>query len=52
MNLNSVANNFFNQLLYCIEDNNRSKGFESIIGVFIWLENNTLVVLDYYLQEI
>ena len=38
--LNSVANDFFNQLLYYIEENNRSEGFGSIVGEFIWLVNN------------
>jgi len=40
INLNSVANDFFNQLLYYIEESNRSEDLGSIIGEFIWLENN------------
>jgi len=40
INLNSVANNFFNQFFHYIKENNRLKYFESTIGRFIWLENN------------
>ena len=40
INLNSVANNFFNQFLHCIKENDRLECFESIIGRFIWLGNN------------
>ena len=40
INLNSVANNFFNQFLHCIEENNRLECFESTIERFIWLGNN------------
>jgi len=40
MNLNSIANGFFDQFSYCIKKNNRSEGFESIVGGFIELKND------------
>ena len=40
MNLNSIANGFFDQFFYYIKKNNRSEDFKSIIGEFIDLKND------------